>query len=296
MRMATINSYDARRFDLLNAPLELLDNKITELNQRIDSLREECLWGSVRNSVKRFGYRIGSYVPERVKDFGSKVVELSWQSSKTFGSRIGSYVPERVKDFGADVARFIFQSTKSWEEFIPPVATIGTGLILSSTFREGILIGSLAGTVNLVVIGLLGSAIMRASNVTAKQKLKSDHVRTLSSVNLFGLSILVPVMEELAFRGMLQPLVAAITRSPQLGIAISSSMFGFMHYLNPHPLSWLQAISSGFGGLACGIENDRQGILASIGVHIANNFMCFSLAHPSVQRLLEKLMQEKSSK
>lgn len=99
--------------------------------------------------------------------------------------------------------------------------------------------------------------------------------------------ILIPIGEELIFRGLLQPLCKTLIGrcfpyligSSALGLsgaALVSSLaigmiFGALHYLNYKTNGWFPALVITIGGVAYGVAKERYGLICSIVAHSMKN-------------------------
>jgi len=78
----------------------------------------------------------------------------------------------------------------------------------------------------------------------------------------FVSGIVVPAIEEVAFRAMLQP---------SLGLIGSACCYGAVHLMNRHAEAKIQTIFTTYSGLIYGALYARYGIIAPIAAHMVNN-------------------------
>lgn len=119
----------------------------------------------------------------------------------------------------------------------------------------------------------------------------------------FSVSVIAaPVIEEIVFRGLLQPVLAyGITCAfPQLAtpivlgvnsatltsIAITSIGFGAGHYPNFSKGGVFPCVAAAVAGIVFGVARDRFGLIASIGAHMTAN-LCTGLLDKYWPELLE---------
>lgn len=143
--------------------------------------------------------------------------------------------------------------------------------------RHPLAVSSLVVTgIGLAVFILLFTALIlrTPSTDTPFQKLLSDNP-TRVAVLLFGIT-LGPVVEELLFRGFLQPVMIRIA-GVLPGILITSALFGAMH-LSQYGGQWQAGLGITLVGLVLGIVRHISGSTkASSTVHIAYNSVLFAL-------------------
>lgn len=116
----------------------------------------------------------------------------------------------------------------------------------------------------------------------------------------FVVSVIIPVIEEVAFRGFLQTLVAesiyyiapdrykntegdapspAEVCSKKISYLVSSIIFGAAHISNDHPLSKVQAFLAAIGGYKLSHLKTETGLIRCVVNHGMHNFIVFSLAY-----------------
>ena len=182
------------------------------------------------------------------------------------------------------VSRFIFeQSNKidliadahlgSWKDLAAVIMVISTGAILSSSFRKGVGMG-------LAESGLAISfttALFFVSRFFRGSPKPPIYVKD-SLTHPFQCCILFPLIEEIAFRGILHSSIEALTRSPTASGLISAACFGAVHLANDHPLAKTQAVTMAATGVFYSFLKNRYGILAPIGAHMISNTCLHVLA------------------
>lgn len=106
------------------------------------------------------------------------------------------------------------------------------------------------GLLQAFVIGLIGLALKAPHNETPMSKLMAD--RPTAIVIALGAISIAPIAEELAFRGLLQPLLVR-TAGLIPGILGTACLFGAMH-LSQYGFTWqsfvlISAAGAGFGAM-----------------------------------------------
>lgn len=134
--------------------------------------------------------------------------------------------------------------------------------------------------INLVIVGvalaiamvLLGSLLHLPNTETPFDKLLSDTVSRIAII-VFGVTI-APVVEELLFRGFLQPvLIESMGVLP--GILVTSALFGAMHLVQ-NAYIWQSGLLIMLVGFVLGVVRHISGSTrASAIVHIAYNSLPF---------------------
>lgn len=119
-----------------------------------------------------------------------------------------------------------------------------------------------------VALGLLGAAL-RAPTLDTQVKDWLADARSLPFVALF-IVVLAPVVEELVFRGFLQPLAVA-SAGAQLGIVLVALGFALLHGPTYH-WSWQYLVTMALAGVAFGAMRQRSGsTLAAALLHASYN-------------------------
>lgn len=102
-------------------------------------------------------------------------------------------------------------------------------------------------------------------------------------------TLIVPIWEEILFRGSLQPLVthtivqlfptaaavtltgSMITVAAMISILVTNVFFGWLHAYNENPPNYNWAFLATLGGIINGVVAEHLGLIAAIYVHIVNN-------------------------
>jgi membrane protease YdiL (CAAX protease family) len=100
------------------------------------------------------------------------------------------------------------------------------------------------------------------------QALKSGPQQAWIAATLWlGATVAAPVAEEFFFRGLLQNVLAAITRRPWPAILLTATAFGAVHLSQPHTIPALIVL-----GLLLGFAYERTGsILVPVTIHALFN-------------------------
>lgn len=185
----------------------------------------------------------------------------------------------------------IFPNAEKWYYLVPVIAAVA----LSSLYVPNVALGLAVGTALSVTVNVAMQAL------TALNVLESDNNSSyLEMVQLSPLlySLVLPVGEELVFRGVLQPLmsraivwIAPAAAATFLGTPLSiatgvsivatAAIFGLIHLFNEHENAPAQAVFSTLSGIALGVVAAQFGLGASIAAHIANNTLSVSLINLS---------------
>lgn len=130
------------------------------------------------------------------------------------------------------------------------------------------------GFVLAIIIMLLGAALRLPNVETPFDKLLND-LPSRVAISLFGVT-LGPIIEELLFRGFLQPLlVDSFGVLP--GILVTSAVFGAMHLLQNANL-WQSGVLIALVGFALGVVRHVSGSTrASAIMHVSYNAIPFVL-------------------
>lgn len=175
----------------------------------------------------------------------------------------------------------IFPYAEKWFYLVPVVAAVALG----SLYLPNVALGLAAGTVMAVVVNVSVLAL------SALKVLKPDADSSyLMSVQLSPVlsSLVVPVGEELIFRGALQPLItrAIVWIAPAaaatflgtplsiatgVSIATTAVIFGLFHSANDYENAAVQGVFSTLSGVALGVLAAQFGLGAAMAAHVANN-------------------------
>jgi uncharacterized protein len=130
----------------------------------------------------------------------------------------------------------------------------------------------LAGAGTAIAVAYLG-ALIRTPTTNNRITEMLENPGTLIWVAIFGLT-LAPVAEELAFRGLLQPLLVR-SLGPAPGIIAAAIPFGLLHF-SEYGNSWRHALLISLAGAAFGWMRYRTGsIKASALMHASYNALEF---------------------
>jgi membrane protease YdiL (CAAX protease family) len=141
--------------------------------------------------------------------------------------------------------------------------------------RRGMIACIASGPVLAIAVGLLG-AVLKTPMVDLPMK---ELLKGSLSLALFGVFSIVigPVMEELAFRGFLMPLLMR-TFGREVGILFTAVPFGLLHGTQ-YGWHWQYVVLVGTAGLVFGIAREATGsTLASAALHSTYN-MTFYVAY-----------------
>lgn len=142
-------------------------------------------------------------------------------------------------------------------------------------------------SVNLLVLSVIG----KQRFIALHDKFPSYDGEDLSKMGL-EICILVPILEEVIFRGMIQPGIkftvkhlvqpfvsaeAALKIATITAIGLTAILFGVVHFTNhTHWLVGLpQVVMATFGGIVHGIEREYGTLAMPIADHIAHNTIAF---------------------
>ncbi|MFI5334910.1 MAG: CPBP family intramembrane glutamic endopeptidase [Chlamydiales bacterium] len=165
------------------------------------------------------------------------------------------------------------------KELITVTTWIAAAILYSPLFAFGATIGA----VEFMCILPIGALVIWIEGLPA------DRGRTEEPA-ILELSLLLPIGEELIFRGLLQPFLesqlaaylpameytflgAQITLVTITAIAITALVFGLFHLTNEGEVARINAIFATVGGLSMGYVRSRYGLLASIAQHITFNHL-----------------------
>lgn len=161
-------------------------------------------------------------------------------------------------------------------------------------FPIGLGLGKIHVITSVAILSLESGMLPHEIKKLEKRIEKETHHKRLMKESDWKVCLEGPILEELIFRGLLQPIfVRTLGVSP--GIAVTAILFGTMHNLAPKENrlsffeSWykkpemkivfdlesasglMQASSAAIGGIFFGVLRQQYGLLASIGAHIGNN-------------------------
>ncbi len=156
------------------------------------------------------------------------------------------------------------------------VAGIALGALASSTFAIG------------VSCGIVGSLLFYSVVALISHCARIRFIFISSEHNVFLRTCVGPIIEEILFRGIIQPLAemsfaytlpavtvelfgAPVTLAALVAIVATALIFGLAHLFNSHPRTGGQAIHTAVASLALGLLAVRVGLLASIAMHMVHN-------------------------
>lgn len=173
-------------------------------------------------------------------------------------------------------------SPSKWTYLIPTISVIALGCFFIPHFSLGLGAG---------VVMLAGSAVLAfalyALGISKKTDNNSEYDQQIRDNPILA-SIIGPVLEEVAFRGLLLPTIARIALrilpfaaapflgtgmlvATAIGIGCSAVAFGAIHLFNSHENAKSQALVCAVAGIAHGVLYATFGLGASIAAHIMNN-------------------------
>jgi membrane protease YdiL (CAAX protease family) len=130
-----------------------------------------------------------------------------------------------------------------------------------------------AGIATAFLVNFIGALLHTPTTMTPMMELLQDRP-SLIVLTLFGVTI-APAVEELGFRGFLQPLLAR-SLPAWAAIVISAAPFGFLH-LRQYGGHWQFAAMVALAGVAFGIMRHVTGSsMASALMHAAFNGVTFA--------------------
>jgi len=129
-----------------------------------------------------------------------------------------------------------------------------------------------AGMMSAIVVSTVGSMMRIQNQENPLTELMKDP-KSLMLVAVFGITV-GPLCEELAFRGLLQPLLVS-SFGPVPGILLASVPFGLLHF-QEYGNSWRHAVVISLAGAAFGWMRHATGSTkASTIMHAAYNALFF---------------------
>lgn len=145
---------------------------------------------------------------------------------------------------------------------------------------------------NFVLTWCFGSLHASKKMKDISARIASDkHNQSLMNLSFSDMAIKGPLLEELIFRGLLQPTLERATGVP-CGILLTSLFFGSVHVIGAvkESSSWyrrayvikdfsatLQACSACIIGIFLGVFRHKFGLLASIAAHSGSNSLSYVL-------------------
>lgn len=161
---------------------------------------------------------------------------------------------------------------------IPTFAILGAGSLYSRVF----LIGVGVGLVDVITKIALYFLFLRGIDQDNTQH--TDNKETP-----FSVSVIYPILEEVVFRGLLQPslrwaasvclpdvtmklaFLPAMSLASIVAVVATSVLFGSVHLINQHSGRKIQAMLATWGGITKGLLAINYGLGPAIGAHIMNN-------------------------
>lgn len=171
---------------------------------------------------------------------------------------------------------------------IPTIGAIAIGTFFAPNFAVGLAAGAALGAANIVIL-----VALQTLGIVKPEETESEYAKTLREFPASG-TVVAPVIEELLFRGGLQPLMARaivwivpaaaaaflgtpLSVATTVAIVATAAIFGFAHLFNSHPNAHWQAIFSTMGGISFGLIAAQFGLPAAIAAHIANNTLAITM-------------------
>jgi hypothetical protein len=171
--------------------------------------------------------------------------------------------------------------TKRWLYLIPVVGSIAIGILCAPNFALGLAAGG--------ALWVVGTTINTGLSILCNRKDNSKYTKEIINRSL-EVALLAPVIEELIFRGGMQPLftraivwlvpaATAVFFGTGLGtatvvsIVVTSVLFGLLHLANKdvNENVHFQVIYAGILGIPLGILAVQFGLGTSIAAHIIIN-------------------------
>ena len=223
-------------------------------------------------SQESFRKRLTAYAIDKInqssKNF-SDLLDITNQTNEAFWTRLGV--------------------SKKWSFFPAVIAFSVTGLITIPNFSTGILWGMMEFSLSIMIRALMVCAI-RLTNEPNFSIRNSSYVKAIG-LNLLHAALLGPIIEELVFRGALQPISTEVIAwcfpststeyfechgcnfsiATAISILTTSLVFGAAHLSNQHAESRYQAISACIAGIILGDVAAQYGLGASIATHSTCN-------------------------
>ena len=139
------------------------------------------------------------------------------------------------------------------------------GILCSSEFLIGVKYQFLAFIPQILLGTIIGKVIPNDPS-------KEEHSNQIYEDLPFAICVVVPIIEEIIYRGILLTGFTYIL-SDIVAILLSSFIFGIVHLTNNKNDSHKQSICAGIGGILHGTLMINYGLWASIGSHVINNTM-----------------------
>lgn len=176
---------------------------------------------------------------------------------------------------------------KNWTYLIPTVGAIALGIIFAPSSAIGVTVGA----VNFVVMGITSIAVNALGWMSPDED--SEYSKTIHDNPLLG-TLVAPILEELTFRGGMQPLLtrgvlwlapaaagaflgSSMSIAATVALVATAALFGAVHCFNDHKNAHIQAIFCTVSGVADGLLALHFGLGASIAAHIVNNTLAITL-------------------
>lgn len=158
------------------------------------------------------------------------------------------------------------------------LAAQGRRIAARKRWAAGVLALGLVGMVVMETAGGLASQWLAQAVPQGSQALTNDSniaaVLTIypAFVIIAVLGVMGPLVEEIAFRQVLIPLIGGLTR-PWVGVVVSSVLFGMLHMSSFQVSEWIGIIPHVCFGLAAGIlfVRTRNNLLFPATLHILSN-------------------------
>jgi len=168
---------------------------------------------------------------------------------------------------------------------IPTFAVLSIACLWSRVF----LVGAAVGVVNTISSIALTQLLLKQVPPTQEDE---QYVRLVTE-SVFKSAVIGPILEEVIFRGVLQPslrwivsvwlpdvslkvaFIPPMALASMISVVATSVLFGFMHLTNNHSYKKFQALHATGIGIVYGVLAANYGLGASIGAHIMSNTILF---------------------
>lgn len=179
-----------------------------------------------------------------------------------------------------------------WSYLLPSLCIIGIGSVTSPYFAFGLAVGVVAFFIQTITLYLAYSLGI----FSLDSRPNTDEYIEWATNHAFFTAIIGPIIEELIFRGAIQPLCITVIGliNPALllmpffstglnvaviaGIVCTSLLFGIGHLgSSKNHDNYLHAVMATLGGILEGVLAIKFGLVASIAAHIANNLIVITL-------------------
>lgn len=171
---------------------------------------------------------------------------------------------------------------------IPSIGVLGIGSIFIRGTRPGIIVGA----THFVGFAAVIKVMEHYKSINSDNKKRDEYARHYDKNPLEG-TLYNPLVEELLFRGILQPSITNaisstfptsirtclrtnLSRSTVISIAGTATLFGLLHHINNHTINNrkdvnFQVINATCAGLMYGSAAAKFGLPAAVAAHITFN-------------------------